>query len=132
MTSAVGPFALLPAQLQVVKFAAIEEWEASAKTLFEMQKWSPWWIGDLMVYGEARFGDDAWQIPPLDASASSVERFVAVARKIPPEARMKSLSFQHHLLALRIKEPSVRQAALRKAESDAMNTEEFGKFLRQM
>ena len=124
-----GPFALLPAQLVVTKFAPIEEWEEHAKTLFDMQRWCSFWIGDMMDIAERRFGDDAWQIPPLQSSASSVERFMGVARKLPPETRAKSLSFQHHLLALRIKEPAVRNALLRRAEQESMNTEEFGKLI---
>lgn len=128
----VGPFALLPAELKVVKFASLEEWEENAKLIFDMQKWAPFWLGDLVAHGEARFGDDFWQVPPLGTSQNSLERYVGVCRKIPAESRAKDLSFQHHLLALQVKEPTVRQALLRKAERESMNTEEFGKLIRSM
>ena len=128
----VGPFALLPSQLSIVKHAPIEEWEEAAQVVFGMQKWAPFWIGDMVLFGEARFGDEFWQVPPMDASRNSIDRFVGVTGKIKPEDRAKTLSFTHHMTAMRIKEPSVRAALLRRAESQMMDTEEFSQLVRSM
>lgn len=130
MTISVGPFGLLPSELAIIEFATIEEWERHAQTVFGMQRWSPWWVGDMVKFGEARFGEEFSQVVPLDYSVASLERFANVARKIPPEDRSKSLSFQHHIISLQVKEPAVRRALLRRAETEMLNTEEFGRLVR--
>lgn len=126
----IGPFALLPGQLAVSN-APIEEWEKYLPTLFAMQKYVPWWIGDSVVFGEARFGDDFWQAVPMDASEKLTQRFGGVSRKIPAEDRVLGLSWTHHVTALRIQHPKLRSALLRRAERDGLDTEAFGKLVRE-
>lgn len=125
----VGPFALLPGQLAVVEPADIEEWEPAASKIFAMQKYVPWWIGDMVVFGESQFGDDFWQVPPEDSSEAMIRRYMGVARKIPPEDRCLALSWSHHVSALRIANRTVRQAALRRGESERMSSADFGRFV---
>lgn len=126
-----GPFALLPSALAITEAADIAEWELHAQTLFSMQRWVPWWLGDMVVFGEAQFGDDFWQVPPLDASEGMLDRFAGVARKYPPEERCLSLSFTHHQMALRIKDAVLRRSLLRVAERDQLSTEDFGTLIKQ-
>lgn len=128
----VGPFALLPGQLAVMKQAPIEVWEENAKLLFDMQKHVPWWIGDLVVFGEARFGDDFWQVPPESASEKMIQRFAGVSRAFKIDERVPGLSWTHHVTAMRIKSQKLRSALLRHAESEGMDGNAFGEWLRSM
>ena len=121
----IGPFALLPGGLSVVEVASLEEWEKRAGLVFDMQKYVPWWLGDLVVFGEAQWGDDFWQVPPLGASEQMLMRFAGVARKYPIGERNLSLSWTHHVIALRADEVILRRSLLRIAESKSMTSEEF-------
>lgn len=128
----VGPFALLPGQLAVMQHAPITEWEENAKLLFDMQKHVPWWIGDLVVFGEARFGDDFWQVPPQGASEKLIQRFAGVSRSFKTDERVPGLSWTHHVSAMRVKSPKLRTAFLRRAEADGMDSQAFSEWLRGM
>lgn len=126
----VGPFALMPGKLVIHEMASIERWEEFLPQLFMMQKYAPWWLGDAVNFGEARFGDVFWQSVPMDASQKMIERFASISRKIPPEERVLSLSWTHHVTALRVEVPAVRRALLRKAENECLDTEQFSKLVR--
>lgn len=124
----IGPFILLRGALSI-EHSSIEDWEEGASQLVEMQKYIPWWLGDMVVFGEARYGDEFWQAVPLDASISMLERFAGVARKYSQEERNNELSWSHHVTALKIKDPIARRSALRHAARDAMSNEEFRCYL---
>jgi hypothetical protein len=124
----VGPFALLPSSIAVHP-APIEEWEKAAEQLVYMQKSIPWWVGDMVVFGEATWGDDFWSIVPMDASLSMLERHAGVARKYPPNQRNAALSYTHHVIALSIKDPIVRRSVLRHAEREGMDCDTFRAFI---
>jgi hypothetical protein len=121
----VGPFGLLPGGLAILENAPIDVWEQHAPVIFNMQKYAPWWLGDMVRFGEAQFGDDFWQVPPQDISERMLVRFAGVSRKYNPEDRFPSLSWTHHLYALRIENEILRRSLLRKAESESMTSEDF-------
>ncbi len=124
----VGPFLLLPAALSAEP-GSLSEWEYGAAQLVDMQKYVPWWLGDMVVFGEARWGDDFWQSIPLDASLSLLERCASVSRKYKPADRVSSLSWTHHVVALRVKDEVARRSVLRHAERGCLSGEEFREFL---
>ena len=121
----IGPFALLPARLAIVEHTSLEDWEEPIKTLFDLQRHVPFYIGDAILFGEARFGDDIWQSVPMDASERLTSRLVGVATKFPPEERFPTLSWTHHVTALRIGDPMLRRALLRRAAQEGLGTGEF-------
>ena len=125
----IGPFACCDGSLSIVENADIQEWENSASELLSIHRSIPWWIGDMLVFGTAQYGDDIWQILPPDISLSMIERFENVARKIPPEDRIGSLSWTHHVISLRIPNRVVARAALRHAAREQMPTDEFTKYV---
>lgn len=124
----VGPFLLLPGALSVMP-ATIEEWEEGASQLVAMQRNVPWWLGDMVLWGEAKWGDELWQAVPLDASISLLERCAGVSKKYQPEDRFPSLSWTHHVIALRIKDKVARRSVLRHAEREGMDNDEFRSFI---
>lgn len=124
----IHPFLLLPGALSV-EVCSLEEWEHAAAQLVNMQKWVPWWLGDMVVFGEAQWGDEFWQTVPMDASLSLLERCAGVARKYPHGERFPCLSWTHHVVALRIKDRVARRSMLRYAEREQLSGEEFREFL---
>lgn len=125
-----GPFTLLPGML-AVEPSSIEEWEASVRPLFDFQRYAPWWIGDLVNFGEAQFGDDFWQVVPEDASIDMMKRYMRVAREFPVTERNSDVSFTHHQLVISFT-PKIRRALLRKAQEERMPTDEFSRFIKSL
>lgn len=123
-----GAFSLLPAQL-VVEPSDVEGWESGMEALVFLQRHIPWYLGDAVVYGEAQMGDEFWNSVPFDASLSLLERCASVSRKYPPEDRFPSLSWTHHVVALKVKDPVARRSVLRHAERSDFDCDEFRKFL---
>lgn len=123
-------FQMTPGGLSIEGVPPIEDWETLGAQLFHMQRNVPWWIGDMLAFGEARFGDDIMQCLPEDVSLEMVERFASVSRKFPIGDRNPSLSWTHHVIALRANE-KLRAALLRVAERERMDTKEFTAYVNQ-
>lgn len=124
-----GPFVCLPGQLAISSLDGIESWERSAQEIFSMQRHVPWWLGDLVLFGEARFGDDFWQVVPEGTEIKMLQRFAKVASEYRPEERVLELGWAHHSIGLRIKNKALRQAILQVAKSKYMDAKELGKYI---
>jgi hypothetical protein len=96
-----------------------------------MQRHIYWWIGDAILQGEKLFGDDAYQAVDPSFSPDLLHRCVAMAAKYPPEHRNASLSWSHHLAAAKLS-PRLRVVALRKAEAEGWNSQDFQGYLKNV
>ncbi len=82
------------------------EWEAAGVSLRFMHKNINWWVGDWLVYGEAAYGQEAYQAcldglaALLGREAESVGQCAWVAARFPPAARQAGLSWSHHRAVL--------------------------------
>lgn len=120
----IGAFTLSPSMLMVNGYEDIEKWEASARIVFGMQRSVNWWIGDMFVYGEQRFGDDIYQIADHTVSEDLVGRCIAVSREFPPTERHMTLSWTHHQAVMGLAKP-LQKAMLNKAEENGWDTATF-------
>lgn len=120
-----GPFILTEVGLFIDGDSSIRDWERSCPMIFDMQKYCPWWIGDMINFGESIFGDDFWQSVPEDAPEHLLNRFASIARKYPAEKRNPNVSWTHHVTALQIKDERVRNALLMKAARDKLDNHSF-------
>jgi len=69
--------------------------ERMAETLSIMQGAIQWWIGDMLNYCEAEFGENYTQLfEAYDPKTLLAYKWVAAA--IPPPRRRESLSWSHH------------------------------------
>lgn len=127
----IGKFVLLPAEMAATSVPSMSDWQDIAESLVHMQRHANWWLGDLMVSGEAQLGDDVWQAVPEGVSIELLERCAGVSRKYPPDKRNPNLSWTHHVMALRIPNEHVRQAALRQASENGMSTSEFSQSIKR-
>lgn len=109
-----------------------QEWEAVIVQLKSIQGAIQWWLGDLLNYGEARYGETYSQV--LDATEyeyQTLANFKYVAGRIPPERRKKSLSFSHHVEVASL-EPPLQEELLREAENLGLSTKELRKRVKEV
>lgn len=115
-----GPFVLGPCGLEIEGVPDIDDWESILKVLLWMARNHPWWIGDLITFGEARFGEEFYSaIEPDPATVDMISRHAGVARAIKPSERRPGLSWSHHRNVVSLK-PAVRQEVLEYAEENCI------------
>lgn len=127
-----GDLTLMDGSLLIEPSATVESIESGAQKLFFFQKNAPWWIGDLIMFGEARWGDDIWQVVPEGTSEEMIGRYVAHSRKIKPSQRVPAATWTMHSIAAKIKDSSLRKAMLNHAVGESMNSEEFKQYVQEM
>lgn len=111
----IGPFALGQSQLEINGMPEPEDWERALEFLLWVARCHPWWIGDLITFGEARFGEEFYNaIAPDPNTADMIGRHAAVARKIRPSERFTNLSWTHHREVVKLN-PAARKQVLQYA-----------------
>jgi hypothetical protein len=111
--------------------ATINDIEEHVEKLFFMQRNVNWWIGDLITFGEARFGDDIWQAMPMNASHGQMTRSAAQARKYKITERVPGASWTQHGMVASFT-PALRKAILRQAVDACMDTTEFSNYIKRL
>lgn len=101
---ALGPFRFGPAGLRVDSATGppLEEWSGPLRFSLWCQQASPWWIGDLLNAGDARFGEMFSQVCEGSVSADQLQRYESVARRVPVENRRPGLSWSAHAAVARL------------------------------
>ena len=90
-----GPFFLTPTRLAVRAAGGgppLEEWGGPLRFALWCQQGAPWWIGDLLNAGDARFGEMFSQVCEGAVSADQLQRYESVARRVPPENRRSGVA----------------------------------------
>jgi hypothetical protein len=100
----------------------LEDWGGPLLFSIWCQRASPWWIGDLLIAGDARFGEDFSQVCEGAVSADMLQRYESVARRVPPENRRPNLSWSAHAVAARLPHDKQR-VMLEKAERYGWSSE---------
>ena len=83
--------------LQFPHSLAFEEWERTGKKITRIVNSSAWFLGDWVVYGQARYSDRyrrAIETARLDYQ--TIRNYAWVARRFELSRRRDKLSFQHH------------------------------------
>jgi hypothetical protein len=76
---------------------ALEDWMRIGTQLSRTQDSSTWWLGDWLVYGQARYPERYRRV--IDATAfdyQTLRNYAWVANRVSPQRRRARLSFQHH------------------------------------
>jgi hypothetical protein len=92
-----GPFELRLTGVIARRDATYEEWHAATEWVQKVEKVSPFWVGDLLAYGEHKYGEMYAQV--LDATPyvyGTVANHAYVAKKVECSRRRENLSFSHH------------------------------------
>lgn len=119
----IGPFTLMPSSLAMRSRPTLEEWEDLGRKLGYMQKNINWWIGDMIVFGEAQRGDDIYQAIAETVSYDYVDRCQFMSRSFPPGTRFP-LSYSHHQAVANIP-PKLRSVMLKMAITNRWTAQEL-------
>ncbi len=92
-----GPFELTKTGVIVAGEPTFEEWEAAFTWAQQVEKASPFWVGDLIEYGEHRYGEKYAQALDLTtASYGTLANAAYVARNVQISRRRENLPFAMH------------------------------------
>lgn len=99
-----GPFRFGSAGLRIDTASGppLEDWAGPLRFSLWCQQASPWWIGDLLNAGDARFGEMFSQVCEGAVSADQLQRYESVARRVPAENRRAGLSWSAHAAVARL------------------------------
>lgn len=106
-----------------------EQWSAAMHWVLRCASASMFWLGDLLVMGEATYGDLASQEDGDGKYAhQTLENARYVAGKIPISRRREPISFAHHAVVASL-EPAEQDHWLKKAEDEGWSEKELRKQL---
>ena len=112
--------------LTVVGTPTVDEW---VSTVEKMKHWKDstfaWYLGDLLNYGEAHYGEMASQVMDATSRAySTLRRYADTAQRVHPTRRKLTLSFSHHWV-IKDLPPEEQTKALDEAEFNGWSYEEL-------
>lgn len=120
----VGPFHFTSVGVRIDGKPEVDHWRGPLQFALWCQRAGPWWIGDLLNAGEDDFGETFSQMCEGAISPDMVNRYAAVARKVPIENRLASQSWSAHAAVARL-DRSVQRRWLLKAEKEGWSSEDL-------
>jgi hypothetical protein len=122
-----GPFQMTKIGIVVEEGVdpSFDEWSAATEWAQKTEKASTWWVGDLIEFGEHRFGEKYSQV--LDATGyakQTLQGMSYVSRQIAPSRRRKDLSFALHREVAPLP-PAEQDEWLDRCENDNLTREQL-------
>jgi len=108
----------------------LEDWAGPMQFALWCQRASPWWIGDLLNWGDAHFGEAFSQVCEGSVSGDQLQRYESVARRVPPKNRCPDLSWSAHAAVARLSDEDQR-VMLRRAAKHGWTSDQLRKQVRQ-
>lgn len=98
-----------------------EQWEEVADTIQQMVVSVPWWVGDVLVYGQ-RYGEEMWQAIKEHGGADyeRLRKYMWVAEKVPIGTRVPALKWSHHREVADL-EPDEQRVWLQRAQDEELS-----------
>ena len=95
-----------------------EEWERSCRLVGRVGRGVQWWVADLVMYGEAHFGERMAQgVESMGYDPKTLTNIAWVAERITPGRRRAALSFSHHQVVAALDDTKKQDRWLDKAEA---------------
>lgn len=107
------------------------EWTGPLQFALWCQRASPWWIGDMLIAGDARFGESFSQACEGLISGDQLQRYESVARRVPPHVRNDHLSWSAHAAVARLPH-AMQKKMLDAAAKNGWTSEVLRKKVRDM
>jgi hypothetical protein len=126
-----GSFQFLPSSVKVNGKPEIDEWIGPFQFALWCQRASPWWIGDMLLAGDAQFGEDFSQACEGLISGDQLQRYESIARRVPPSNRRHNLSWSAHAAVARLSYSDQKRMLL-EAERRGWTSEELRKKAREL
>jgi hypothetical protein len=98
----VGPFDFTSIGIRISGKPEVTEWKGPLQFALWCQRAGPWWIGDLLNAGDDRFGESFSQMCEGTFSTEMLNRYASVARRVPIENRIPTLSWSAHAAVARL------------------------------
>jgi hypothetical protein len=81
----------LPANLEWDEYQAVGHW------LHRIDESTPWWVGDWLLYGDGRYGEDVYQAASSTGfNQDTMRQWLWVAQQVPPKRRRADVTWSHH------------------------------------
>ncbi|MEM1061590.1 MAG: hypothetical protein AAGJ97_04580, partial [Planctomycetota bacterium] len=125
----IGAFTLAPNGLKAAGKPSVEDFGGPLLFALWAQSASPWWIGDLLNLGDARFGEHFSQVCEGYVSGEQLQRYESVARRVPKENRRAGLSWSAHAAVARLPHAAQRDM-LTRAEKFGWTSADLNKKVR--
>jgi hypothetical protein len=120
-----GPFILTPTGVLITGTPAFEEWHEATVWAQKVEHASPFWIGDLLAFGEQAYGEKyAQAVEVTGCTAGHLMNVVSVAQKIPAARRRQDLSYSHHAEVASLPEAE-QEIWLDRAEAEALTVKDL-------
>ena len=123
-----GPFTLTATGAFVTnphELPDYEDWQSTFEWCYAAREASPFWVGDLAEFGEARYGEKyAQAMASTGYALQTVKNAAYVARAIAPERRRDDVSFSHHAEVAPLP-PEEQTAWLQKVVDDDLTRDEL-------
>ena len=120
----IGPFHFTSVGVRFSGKPELAEWKGPLQFALWCQRAGPWWIGDLLNAGEDRFGESFSQMCEGTVSAEMLNRYASVARRVPIENRVASLSWSAHAVVARLP-VDLQKRLLQEADRHGWTSEEL-------
>lgn len=108
----------------------MERYEELLRAAGRLKSASSFWIGDLILFGEARYGERyAQAINVTGLREGTLANYASVARQVAPSRRREALSFAHHEAVAKL-EPADQDAWLGRAEDEGWTRDDLREAIR--
>lgn len=98
----IGPFHFTSVGVRISGKPDLGVWKGPLQFALWCQRAGPWWIGDLLNAGEDNFGESFSQMCEGTVSAEMLNRYASVARRVPIDNRIPTLSWTAHAYVARL------------------------------
>jgi hypothetical protein len=128
---ALGPFCLTATGMIAIKDATFDEWSSALQWTQRVNDAVQFWVGDLLEYGEAKWGEKYSQaLDTTELHIQTLRNAAWVARQIPPNRRRAALSFSHHEAVAPL-DPEQQEYWLKRSEHDNLTRDQLRIAIRQ-
>lgn len=120
----IGKFEFEGNRVVATEDMTVEEWGETLAWAKHAHRASPFWVGDLLAFGEVTFPETYSQfLDAVDYESGTADNLAWVARAIPPSRRRESLPFAIHQEVAPL-EPDQQDAWLDKAEAEHLTRDQ--------
>ena len=112
-------------ELQIPEGLELEQWEAMLVRVVALAESSSWWIGDVLAYGEWKYGEKYRTVlEQLELEYDRARDLAYVAGNVPASIRRADLSWSHHRLVAKLL-PVDQERWLERAAAEGMSFREL-------
>jgi len=105
------------------------QWTEAVQLVSNLSVASPWWTGDVLLYGSLQYGEKYAQGIPEGLSPTTLRGYQWVCERVPPANRHPNLSWSHHR-AVAALDASEQARLLEQAEDEGLSVTELRRLVK--